>query len=282
MAIAPGSLELKDGHRLHYRKSGGGSKALVCVHGLAQSGLMWASVIERLPKDWTGYALDLLGFGASDQPGGGYSIGFHAGTVAEFIAAIPEQHVVLAANSLGGVVAMTAALDPSDKLFGLVLAGTGPRVRDPAKLMAYRDRLSTMEMSRENLYAMAQGYCFNELPALQLDAIADEIAKASRTAILETMTSSLDTDLTAHLRRISLPTLVVQGLQDQGRPPEDGLTIVRGLQDGRLVVLPRVGHTPMLDAPDEFQELLTSTLRTWALQPRGARAAVSHSAKDDR
>lgn len=282
MAIEPGFLELKDGHRLHYRKGGEGSKALVCVHGLAQSGLMWATVIEGLPQDWTGYAIDLLGFGASDQPSSGYSIGLHASTVAEFIEAIPEQEVVVAANSLGGVVAMTAALDPSDKLIGLVLAGTGPRVRDPAKLMAYRDHLSTMEMSRENLHGMAQGYCFNELPTPLLDAIADEIAKASRTAILETMTSSLDTDLTAHLRRITLPTLVVQGLQDQGRPPEDGLTIVRGLQDGRLVVLPRVGHTPMLDAPEEFQELLTSTLRKWTPQPQGAREATDHSAKDDR
>lgn len=263
MGLSEASFDLKNGSSMKYVTAGSGSKAMVCVHGLGQSGYIWQRVLEALPPGWQGYAVDLLGFGDSDKPATGYSIAAHARSVREFIESIPQDVVVLAANSLGGVIAVTVALDDADRLAGLVLAATGACVRDPVALARYRERLATMEMTQENRLAIAKNYCHRPQEEEVLSRLAEEVGKARREAMLETMSSSLETDLRPQLGRIALPTLVVQGMEDRGRTPEDGLEIVRGLVDGRLLVLPNVGHTPMLDAPREFQSWLNGVLASW-------------------
>jgi len=252
-----------NGGVLHYLTAGSGDKAVVCVHGLGQSSFIWESVLGALPSGWQGYALDLLGFGESTKPESGYSIDSHARTVASFIATIPQEDVVLAANSLGGVIALVVALNEPPKLAAMVLAATGARVRDPEALKLYRDRLATMKMTEDNRLSIARAYCYKQQDPSVLNRLADEVGKARREAMLETMSSSLSTDLRAQLPRINHPTLVVQGMEDKGRTPEDGLEIARGVKNGRLLALPDVGHTPMLDDPEEFQWWLNGSLGKW-------------------
>ena len=262
MGVTAASIEL-DGSRISYLTAGSGDRAVVCVHGLGQSSVIWKRVVEALPPGWQGYALDLLGFGDSSKPESGYSLGMHARTVGAFLDAIPQQRVVLAANSLGGVVALSVARDRQSEPAGLVLAATGARVRDPDGLRRYRERLAAMEMTHAACLDIARKWCFRTQNDEVLNELALAVGKARREAMLETMSSSLATDLRPDLATIALPTLVVQGMEDAGRTPEDGLEIARGVQDGRLLVLPRVGHTPMLDAPEEFQRWLTSAITSW-------------------
>jgi pimeloyl-ACP methyl ester carboxylesterase len=257
------TARLAGGERMAYRSSGGGVWTLACLHGLGQSGLMWEDTIAALPDGWSGIALDLLGFGESDKPASGYSIEMHADSVLAFLDGMRDRPVVLAANSLGGVVALRVATRPSAALRGLVLVATGARVRDVVKGRAYRETLAASELDLERRRTMARGYCFRDLGPEMVDRIAGEIGKASKTAILETMGSSLETDLTASLHDVRVPTMVVQGREDLGRPPEDGLALARGIPDARLVVLPGAGHTPMLDAPAEFSLHLNATLEWW-------------------
>ena len=254
---------LADGHRVAVREAGDGSWGLVCVHGLGQSGLMWEGVITALPTGWSAYALDLPGFGDSDPSPTGYSIAAQARVVRAFIEQLPHERVVLAGNSLGGVVALQAALEPSPALRGLVLVATGSRARDPERGRAYREKLVSNPLDVEQQRRMARSFFFTGLAPDRLDRVAADVGKARHEAILEAMASVLDTDVTPELPRIGLPTLVVQGREDRGRPPEDGLDLIRGIPDARLVVLPAAGHTPMLDAPAEFQIHLNAMLEAW-------------------
>jgi pimeloyl-ACP methyl ester carboxylesterase len=267
LAVKRDAFTLNNKQNLSYLTSGSGGRAVVCVHGMGQSSYIWQAVIEALPPGWQGYALDLLGFGNSDKPESGYSIGEHASSVSQFIDGLPQREVIVAANSLGGVVAMTLALQRQARLKGMVLAATGARVRDPQGLVAYREHISTMPMTPENLRSIARNYSHKQLDDDILERLASEIGKAKREAMLETMTSSLDTDLLADLGGIEIPILVIQGMEDKGRPPADGLAIARAVKDGRLLVLPAVGHSPMLDAPDEFQLWLNTAISSWVGAP---------------
>ena len=157
---------------------------------------------------------------------------------------------------------MTLAADHGELLAGLVLAGTGPRVRDPEVLNASRQRWATLVLDAEMRRSIARRYTFVEQEPSVVERIAVDVGKARREAVLETMSSSLETDLTKRLAEIEVPTLVVQGLEDTGRPPADGLAIVGGVRDGRLLVLPNVGHTPMLEASAEFERWLHVFLNT--------------------
>lgn len=250
--------------KLHYRSAGGGEKAFVCIHGLGQTSLYWEQVIQDLPAGWQGYAVDLLGFGESDRLEGSYSIDLHAESVAAMIAGLAQKRVVLGANSLGGVVAMRLVIRALARLDGLFLTATGPKVGNPDGLRAYRDRLSTIDINADQMRPIVTGFTHQKLPEVLVSKMADEMAKSQRSAMTDTLLSSLDTDLVADLPLIKVPTLILQGAEDKGRTVADGVTVINGVADGTLVVLPRVGHTPMLEAAGAFQFWLNQTLEHWS------------------
>jgi pimeloyl-ACP methyl ester carboxylesterase len=249
--------------KLYYRTAGSGDKAFVCIHGMGQTSWYWKRAIEHLPAGWQGYAVDLFGFGDSDRLAGGSSIDLHAESVAEFLNGLPQSRVVLGANSLGGVVAMRLAVRSLAKLDGLFLTATGPLVRNEVSLKTYRDKLAVMDISVETVRPIVMGFTHQPLSDEQVGRMAEEMAKSQRMAMTETLTSSLATNLIADLPLIKTPTLILQGAEDKGRTVEDGIVVSTGVADGRLIVLPRVGHTPMLEAADEFQFWLNGTLSRW-------------------
>ena len=247
-------VELKGLGTMSFLETAAADRAVVCLHGLGQSSLMWRDSIGRLPAGWQGFAIDMLGFGDSDKPDSGYSIGMHAETVARFIEQLPHQHVVLAANSIGGVVALTTVVDhPGLNLRGLILVSSGPRVADKDAASAYRDKLKTLDMDLETARTTVRAFTHRELEDHRWTQVATEMVKARTAALHETLTSSITTDMVPRLAEIDVPTLVIQGREDRARSPEDGLTIVRGVPNARLVVLPEAGHTPMIEVPEEFQ-----------------------------
>ncbi len=116
------------GHRIAWIRQGDpqASKAVVLIHGFGASLRHWRHNVSPLAEVAEVFALDLLGFGASDKPpsrldGDGprpdavrYGFALWAELVAEFIAThvcppSSPRAVHLVGNSIGGVVALAAA-----------------------------------------------------------------------------------------------------------------------------------------------------------------------------
>jgi pimeloyl-ACP methyl ester carboxylesterase len=110
------------GYRLHYLVGGSG-RALVLVHGLGSRALDWANLIPQLVEGGHRvYALDLLGYGSSEQPpNAGYSVSDQASIVEGFLDSQHLQQVDLAGWSMGGWIAMRVALQQPERIRRLVL-----------------------------------------------------------------------------------------------------------------------------------------------------------------
>jgi len=65
---------------------------------------------------------------------------------------------------------------------------------------------------------------------------------------------------------------VLFGTHDRVVRPVNLEARMRAMRDGRLVQLPRVGHLPQVEAPEQVAELLAGFLRT----PRVAGAVGAH------
>jgi pimeloyl-ACP methyl ester carboxylesterase len=74
-------------------------------------------------------------------------------------------------------------------------------------------------------------------------------------------TISLRSDSRATLATIDVPTLVIVGELDVITPPADAETMVAGLADARLVVLPGAGHLTPIERPKEVGEAVLGFLR---------------------
>jgi pimeloyl-ACP methyl ester carboxylesterase len=110
------------GHRLHYLVAGKGEPVLL-IHGLGSKAEDWATLIPVLAKGgYKVYALDLLGYGKSDQPAdASYSIAQQASVVRGFLDAKGLQRVNLGGWSMGGWISLKVASDAPERVERLML-----------------------------------------------------------------------------------------------------------------------------------------------------------------
>ena len=120
---------------------------MVLIHGFGANTRHWRHNQPAVGEQFSCYAVDLLGFGRSDQPmahlpgepadRGGVSYGFDlwGEQIRAFCQSIVQRPVVLVGNSIGGVVALRAAqlLGP-EQCHGVVLIDCAQRLMDDKQL----------------------------------------------------------------------------------------------------------------------------------------------------
>ncbi|MEH1842167.1 MAG: alpha/beta hydrolase [Nostoc sp.] len=94
---------------------------IIFLHGAWNESSQWLSLMESLAQDFHCFALDLLGFGESENPNIHHSIDLQVECLAEFLQAIKLEKVYLIGHSLGGWIAASYALKYPEKVDGLVL-----------------------------------------------------------------------------------------------------------------------------------------------------------------
>ena len=142
-------------------------EAVLLIHGFGANTNHWRynqpALAELLPT----YAIDLLGFGRSDQPRArlkdepfaadavDYGFDLWGQQVADFCTAVVQRPVVLVGNSIGGVVALRAAQLLGKRCRGVVLIDCAQRLMDdkqlatqPAWMAWIRPLLKTMVRQR--------------------------------------------------------------------------------------------------------------------------------------
>ena len=142
-----------NGVLLHYRLHGrDGAPALALVNSLGTDARIWDAVIERLSADYRVISYDKRGHGLSGAPPGDYRLDDHIGDLAALADAVDARRFVLCGVSVGGVIAQGFALRHPDRLAGLVLSDTAPRIGDDAM---WNGRIETIRT--RGIEALADG-----------------------------------------------------------------------------------------------------------------------------
>src|SRR5437764_9490183 len=93
------------GHRVIYRIAGDGPP-VVLIHGMVNSSKHWERVALRLAERYTVVAPDLIGHGDSAAVRGDYSLGAHACSIRDLLAALDIPRATVVGHSLGGGIAL--------------------------------------------------------------------------------------------------------------------------------------------------------------------------------
>ena len=142
-------------------------EAVLLIHGFGANTNHWRFNQPVLAELRPTYAIDLLGFGRSDQPRARlkdepdsanavhYGFDLWSQQVADFCNAVVQRPVLLVGNSIGGVVALRAAQLLGDRCRGVVLIDCAQRLMDdkqlatqPAWMAWIRPLLKTMVRQR--------------------------------------------------------------------------------------------------------------------------------------
>jgi pimeloyl-ACP methyl ester carboxylesterase len=267
--------------RVHYRVAGEGDITLVLLHGNFGSWRWWEPVLERLPAGYRAYAPDLRGCGDSERPGFGHNIEVLAADVQAFAASLNLGALHLVGHSLGGAVALQAALQYADLARSLLLVAPPPA--DGTSLAPQGDSFShwtsrLFDVNRDasvvNLGASYRvlRHLGAHRPVLRRalkrlaptlsydDAFITRVSDAARMAPQAVVghLQALDAwNIEADLSRIGLPSLILGGAQDVLISPQSLARLAHALPRSRLVIWPDVGHSPQLEQPERFVQLLT-------------------------
>lgn len=234
-----------NGQTLHYAVTGGGAPVLVLVHGAGGDHTTWMRQLEGLADSVAVVALDLPGHGASSGDGC-HTVADYAAVVRSFLEALGRGPVVLGGHSMGGAIAQTVALAAPELLRGLVLVGTGTRLRVFPKLfeLMAKDYAEGVSFLTRYAWSRSSPEALREGGRRTLSATRPAVA-------IGDFTACDGFDVMDRIGRIRLPALVIVGEDDELTPPKYSEFLARAIEGASLVRIPRAGHYVPLEQPDE-------------------------------
>ncbi len=250
------------------------------MHGWGLSAAVWEETAQALAQNFRVTLIDLPGYGHSPLPNRGYSLELLADLA---LAAAPPQAIWIG-WSLGGIVAMQAALRQPQQVAGLVLAASTPRFVQGSNWRHAVD-VSVLDTFAQDL---KDNYRATILRFLALQARGSERARDTIRTLsarlfehTEPLPEALhgglallrDTDLRPALAHICCPTLIIAGARDTLIPLAAAETLVLMLKSARLHVIHGAGHAPLLSHPQEFVQAVNDFLDEQPQTDRRARAA---------
>jgi len=276
------SYETVDGHRLRYVRAGRGD-AVMLVHGFASSLYTWKDVIPGLARRHDVIALDLPGFGGSDQP---EDLAFEdlPRAVVGLMERLGVRRAALVGNSMGGAaVALVAARSPT-RVSALVLvdaAGFDLEVskRPPVVRLAMSPAAGLLALvpGKRLIVEASLRQVLHDDTLVTPERVSEYLAAFLRTSTfvsIRSLSGSLERGsgmVAEALPRIAAPTLVLWGRQDRWIPLAHADRFVAKILGARKVVLDACGHVPQEERPDEVRRLLEEFLQAPlpAAPPRG-------------
>jgi pimeloyl-ACP methyl ester carboxylesterase len=234
---------------IFYLQKGGGKPSLLFLHGAGGTHRNWGKQIQGL-RDATLVALDLPGHGRS-RGKGRQTIEGYADLVAELMAALEIESLTVVGHSMGGAIALDLALRYGDQVGGLVLVGTGARLRVmPSLLQGLRGEFeSTVDLLCRYAYGPLASEEMVRLGREEMLAIGPEV-------LLGDFLACDRFDVMDRLGEVRLPTLVLCGEEDQLTPLKYSQFLVDHIPGARLVTIPEAGHMVMLEKPQETTDAI--------------------------
>ncbi|MBC3190233.1 alpha/beta fold hydrolase [Pseudonocardia sp. C8] len=274
----PGRTVTAGGVALHVRETpGDGAAEAVYVHGLAGSATNWTDLAGLLGTRAAGLSVDLPGFGLSEPT---VSRDFTPDGMADALLcwlAGRGRPVHLVGNSLGGLIAMTVAARRPELVRSLALVSPAmPDLRpDPRRFSDPRIALAMVPvlgrgarraLAAEPLRSRAERIvkvCFADPRRGSERRLEELVAEHAHRATLPWAAEATDAATRGLLAlwagravwqraaRVRVPSLVLWGAQDRVVSPRLARRTAAALPDARLLVLPRAGHVPQIERPED-------------------------------
>lgn len=248
------------GARARLLKGGSGPPLLV-LHGMEGS-LGWRRYAQVLADYFTVYLPSHPGFDGSDRPAWLNSVVDLVCFYTWFQEAQGLEGVRVMGWDLGGWLAAEMAATTRHAFSKMLLvsaAGIKPRQGEITDLFI----LSPAQIRDLTFYDPQQAPEFAQLyPSEVSPAEREQAVKNREMAVRLTWKPYLyDPRLPALLARVTAPTRIVWGRQDQIIPAECGDLYHQAIPGSDLVVIEQCGHVPHLEKPDEFVRVALEFLR---------------------
>ncbi len=240
------------GVAMHYYCAGRRGTPVVLIHGLGSSAETWAALMPLLSKECLVYAPDLPGFGRTPMAPEGTNIRTHVLYLERFLDVLGYPRVTLVGNSLGGWIATRFAVEHPERVERLYLLNSAGLRRENLHSPYVEDRIAA-NRSLENML----GYSL-PVPKFVLDALVRNSQAPAYAGFIRGYDPREELDMV--LADVQVPTTIIWGERDNLLPLICAHDFHKGIANSELVLLPRIGHMPQIQAPVKVAHIIMQNM----------------------
>jgi len=267
----PESTTRCDGIEIRFRVDGDGAPVTL-VHGVGSNLESWDRVAERLTPEFKVIRMDLRGLGRSGRVAGKLSLDDYVADVGAVLDAAGIRRTDLVGSSLGGMVAQGFAVTHPKRVHRLALISTvAGRTPEERRTLAERAR-KIRDQGIASVAAAAEERWFTDgfrrAHPGKVTARLKQLLANDHQSYAEAYRVFAESDVGDQVHGIAHRTLVVTGDNDIGSSPRMARFMHRRIADSKLVILPELKHSLLVEAPDKIADLLLDFLNAAEPAPR--------------
>src|SRR6185295_13912404 len=247
-----------------YDLKGSGDTMIAFVHGWAINKEYWQSQEDLFSKRFTTVALDLGGHGQSGKNRNSWTVYDYANDVIAVINALKADKVILVGHSMSGDV--IAAVDDSipSKIIGLVGIDNFKDIATTRSNEEQDGINGFLQMLHTRYDSVITTFCYSNLfpPKYPDSAIMKQLVKdvlqTDSSVSIKTLEAMIQSSLTEgdRLSKVNLPVHVITSDYAPVNKPVMEKYCKAGFKEK---VIRGTGHYPMIEKPEEFNQLLAET-----------------------
>ncbi len=243
-----------DNHRYYYAGDfDRDGVPLVFCHGSGGGHHHWLYQLKDLKESANPITVDLPGHGRSEgEPAN--EVAAYRDWLHRFCKSAGLGPAVMAGHSLGGAIALDYALNYPDDTLGLILVGSGGRLRVLPTFLEELNKGTVPETLASFLYG---------------PAASKELLEKGKKEVKDTAASIYYADLSAcdkfdvmeELHRIQKPVQIICGSEDRLTPVKYSHFLEEKLSDGQVKIIDGAGHMVMLEEPDQVNRAISDFVK---------------------
>ena len=249
-----------NGLKINYEMKGEG-ETVVLLHGWGANITLFADLISLVSQKYRVIAVDMPGFGKSEEPDDNWQVSDYSQFVIDFLSSLGVKKATFLGHSFGGRVIIKIATCFSlpfeiDKIILVDSAGILPK-KTPKQI---RKQKRYKFMKKVLLSPPIKTLFPNALKKLQ-DKSGSADYKAASPVMRKILVSVVNEDLEPLLPKIKQSTLLIWGENDTATPLSDGKRMEELIKDSGLVTIKGAGHYSFLEGKFIFNRVICSFLK---------------------
>ena len=252
-------IRLADGTRIAYLEGGTGAP-LVLVHGFGADKDNFTRVSRFLVPHYRVIVPDLVGFGESSHlADADYHYAAQAQRLRAFVEALGLARMDLGGNSMGGGIAMSFAAQHPQEVSSLwLIDAAGISEAPPSELanIIMTTGTNPLMITRESDFAAFMKFVMSDppyIPGSVMDTLAREriVNQDLERKVFQQIATDSVSDA---VKGLKTPTLIVWGAENRALSVGTVPVLQALLPNAQAVVMPHVGHAPMIERPQQTAE----------------------------
>ena len=249
-----------NGIKINYEEKGEGD-IIVLLHGWGSNIKLFANLIELLSKKYRVVAMDMPGFGESQEPPSAWCVDDYADFVIDFMKDYDTKNLMLLGHSFGGrvIIKLNSRKNLPFEITKVILVDSAGILPPKSNKKSFRTRWYKFCRSILSI-GIVQKLAPDALEKLRVKYGSADYAAASP-LMRQVLVKTVNEDLEPLLPNIKCPTLLVWGVNDTATPLSDGEKMEKLIPDAGLVKLENAGHYSFLDQQYTFNKVMCSFMK---------------------